>query len=97
MPAAGAAAFQGGGGGAPFVVGGGLVVFGSGGGGGSFASGLTGGAIVLSGGTFNDAGFVSINEISAAVPEPSTWAMMLTGFSALGAMLMRRTGKTKPA
>ena len=33
-------------------------------------------------------GYVSINLV--AIPEPSTWAMMLAGFGALGAMLLRR-------
>jgi hypothetical protein len=36
-----------------------------------------------------------ITGISAAVPEPSTWAMMLLGFAGVGFMAYRR--KTKPA
>jgi hypothetical protein len=40
--------------------------------------------------------FVAINEpISGAVPEPSTWAMMIAGFAGLGFMAYRR--KSKPA
>jgi PEP-CTERM motif len=38
-------------------------------------------------------GEVSIN----AVPEPSTWAMMLSGFAALGGMVLRRKRKITPA
>ncbi len=44
----------------------------------------------ITGGNFGS-GHVSINLIApAAVPEPSTWAMILAGFSALGAMLAKR-------
>ncbi len=53
-------------------------------------------AASASGGTFNDAGFILIDEIGGSVPEPSTWAMMLAGFSALGAMLIRRKRGVKP-
>jgi hypothetical protein len=38
-------------------------------------------------------GYVSIDFVGQAVPEPSTWAMMLAGFSALGGMLLRRGRK----
>jgi hypothetical protein len=41
-------------------------------------------------------GFVSIDEISGAVPEASTWAMMLAGFTGLGALALRKK-KTKLA
>jgi hypothetical protein len=37
----------------------------------------------------------SIVTISAAVPEPSTWAMMILGFAGVGLMAYRR--KSKPA
>jgi hypothetical protein len=36
-----------------------------------------------------------ISEVTAAVPEPSTWAMMLLGFAGVGFMAYRR--KNKPA
>ena len=29
-------------------------------------------------------------EIGAAIPEPATWAMLLTGFAALGALMRSR-------
>jgi PEP-CTERM motif len=47
-------------------------------------------AFGTTGGNPGYSGYVSIN---AVVPEPSTWAMMLAGFSALGAMLFRRGRK----
>ena len=39
---------------------------------------------------------VDIYFVGPAVPEPSTWAMTLTGFAALGAMLVRRKRKIDP-
>jgi hypothetical protein len=30
------------------------------------------------------------NAVTTAVPEPSTWAMMILGFAGLGAMMYRR-------
>ena len=47
----------------------------------------------------NDPGFiyldtVSVSSVSAAVPEPSTWAMMLVGFGAVGFAMRRRQRKT---
>jgi hypothetical protein len=42
-------------------------------------------------GTFGSAGdSLTITDISAAVPEPSTWAMMILGFLGLGFMAYRR-------
>jgi len=46
-------------------------------------------------GTYNFTGFFSsgtlkISELSAAVPEPATWAMMIGGFALAGASLRRR-------
>jgi hypothetical protein len=38
---------------------------------------------------------VTTNAISSAVPEPSTWAMMILGFAGIGFMAYRR--KSKPA
>ena len=45
--------------------------------------------------TLNQTGTVSATPITAAVPEPSTWAMMLLGFAGIGFMAYRR--KAKPA
>jgi hypothetical protein len=44
-------------------------------------------------------GSISINMISpvTAVPEPSTWAMMLAGFGGLGWLAHARRRKTSPA
>ena len=38
---------------------------------------------------------LDINPINSAVPEPSTWAMMILGFAGVGFMAYRR--KSKPA
>ena len=43
------------------------------------------------------AGSVSIDFVGSPVPEPSTWAMMLTGFGLLSGMLIRRGKKTTTA
>jgi hypothetical protein len=42
-----------------------------------------------------DAQYAGLNVSVAAVPEPSTWALMLLGFAGLGFMVYRR--KSKPA
>lgn len=42
------------------------------------------------GGGFELDNFVLNSTITAAVPEPSTWAMMLIGFGAIGASMRRR-------
>jgi hypothetical protein len=82
--------------------GGGGGGYGGGGGGGGAPGGAAGqggysyviktarDAFGTTGGNPGYSGYVSIN---AVVPEPSTWAMMLAGFSALGAMLFRRGRK----
>jgi hypothetical protein len=44
---------------------------------------------------FSFSGTVTSFSISAAVPEPSTWAMMILGFAGIGFMAYRR--KSKPA
>jgi hypothetical protein len=49
----------------------------------------------ITGGNSAGNGYVSINFVAA--PEPSTWAMMLTGFSLLGGMLVRRGKRTTSA
>jgi hypothetical protein len=40
-------------------------------------------------------GNVQIATVASAVPEPSTWAMLLLGFAGIGVMAYRR--KAKPA
>ncbi len=41
---------------------------------------------------FADLDDVSLDVTSAAIPEPTTWALMLIGFGAAGAMLRHRSG-----
>ena len=57
----------------------------------------TNGAVLLFSGFPSD--FVGLDNVSvtlnAAVPEPSTWAMLLLGFAGIGFMAYRR--KAKPA
>jgi hypothetical protein len=48
-----------------------------------------------SNGTSEPATYTAVFNIAAAVPEPSTWAMMILGFAGLGFMAHRR--KSKPA
>ena len=50
-------------------------------------------AFGITGGNSGANGYVSIDFIGSSVPEASTWAMMLAGFSALGGMLLRRGRK----
>ena len=50
---------------------------------------------VLPGGSFYNPGDVGTLTLTAAVPEPSTWAMMILGFAGIGVMAYRR--KSKPA
>ena len=49
---------------------------------------------VFTPGTFNFTGFSSgtltVSEVTAAVPEPATWAMMIGGFALAGATMRRR-------
>jgi hypothetical protein len=46
--------------------------------------------------TFGNGGFIdNVTVEVAAVPEPSTWAMLLLGFAGIGFMAYRR--KSKPA
>jgi PEP-CTERM motif len=85
----------GGGGGSPGGAGGsGSGDFGSyfsgGHGGYSYVTSLARDAFGITGGN-SGAGYVSINFVAA--PEPSTWAMMLAGFSLLSGMLVRRGKK----
>ena len=82
--------------------GGGGAGYGGGGGGGGALGGAAGqgGYSVFSGrdsfgitGGNPGNGYVSIDFVGSSVPESSTWAMMLAGFSALGGMLLRRGRK----
>jgi PEP-CTERM motif len=41
-------------------------------------------------------GEIAIAPFPVPVPEPSTWAMMLAGFTGLSAMALRRKRKVKP-
>jgi PEP-CTERM motif len=41
-------------------------------------------------GTLSTAGAITAFSVSAAVPEPSTWLMMVAGFGILGAAMWRR-------
>jgi hypothetical protein len=78
----------GGGGGAP---GGGPGL-----GGYSYVTRLARDAFGITGGNSGN-GYVSIDFVGSSVPEPSTWAMMLTGFSLLGGMFVRRGKKPTTA
>jgi PEP-CTERM motif len=39
---------------------------------------------------FGESGTLTFNPVASAVPEPSTWAMMILGFAGIGAMTYRR-------
>ena len=85
----GGGGFSGGGGG----TGGGIETGGGGGGGGgSFIIGRATDTFAFAG-TYSGDGCASI----MLVPEPSTWAMILAGFSAMGVMLARRARAAKAA
>jgi PEP-CTERM motif len=94
----------GGGGGGGFVTGGGGSGFSGGGGGGSGYGGGGGGSYlaslftdpVLTAGVNSGDGSISV-DLLKAVPEPSTWAMMLAGFGGLGWLAQARRRKTSPA
>jgi PEP-CTERM motif len=84
----GGSGFSGGGGGGGGAAGGG----GGGGGGGSYLASLFKDQVLKAGVNSGD-GSISIT----AVPEPSTWAMMLAGFAGLGWLARTRGRKTSPA
>jgi hypothetical protein len=84
---AGGGGLNGGGGGGGFSGGGGGT-----GGGGSFIIGRATDTFAFAGAHSGD-GYASI----MLVPEPSTWAMILAGFSAMGVMLARRARAAKAA
>jgi PEP-CTERM motif len=91
----GGAGYNGGGGGGGFSGGGGgtggnKAGGGGGGGGGSFIIGRATDTFGFTGANSGD-GYASI----VMVPEPSTWAMILAGFSAMGALLARRARAAK--
>jgi hypothetical protein len=92
----GGANLNGGGGGGGFSGGGGGYYGGGGGGGGSFvASSFTN--QVLSGSVNAGNGVVTISGVASGVPEPSTWALTLTGFAGLGVLGLRRGRKLEPS
>ena len=94
--AAGAEAIGGGGGGeGEIILSAGSYGGGGGGGGGSFVGGTV---LSLVGGVRAGNGEVDIIRLvgggaPAPVPEPSTWALMATGFAALGLAGLRRRRK----
>ncbi len=77
----------GGGGGGGFSGGAGYNY--GGGGGGSFLTDAATHELLQAGVNTGD-GFASIELFQGAVPEPSSWAMLITGFGGIGAMLRRR-------
>jgi hypothetical protein len=84
----------GGGGGAPGGSGSGA---GGGGGGYSYVIGGARNAFGITGGNPGFNGYVSIEFVGSWVPEPSTWAMTLTGFAGLGWLARLRRRKLTPA
>jgi hypothetical protein len=87
---------DGGGGGSGFSGGGGGFGDYGGGGGGSDLSSLIKDQY-MKGGVNSGNGSISITSLTPAVPEPSTWAMMLAGFAGLGWLAHMRRRKTSPA
>jgi PEP-CTERM motif-containing protein len=69
---------------------------GFGGGGGSYLASLFTDQVLKAGVKSGD-GSISITSFKLAVPEPSTWAMMLAGFAGLGWLAQTRRRKTSPA
>jgi PEP-CTERM motif-containing protein len=90
----GGSGFSGGGGGGTGSPGGGGAAYG-GGGGGSYLSSLFTDQVLTAGVKSGD-GSISI-DLLKAVPEASTWAMMLMGFGGLGWLAQARRRKTSPA
>jgi hypothetical protein len=92
----GGSGFSGGGGGGGFTAD--VPVFeGGGGGGGSYLAILFKDQVLTAGGASRGDGSISITALTPAVPEPSTWAMMLMGFAGLGWLAHTRRRKTSPA
>jgi hypothetical protein len=91
----GGSGLYGGGGGGGFSGGGGGAgdASGGGGGGGSYiAPGFTN--TFGTDGANSGNGFVTVDLVGGAVPEASTWAMMLAGFTGLGALSLRKKKTT---
>jgi hypothetical protein len=86
----------GGGGGGGLAGGGGGYGGNFGGGGGSYLASLFKDQVLTAGVNRGD-GSISITALTPAVPEPSTWAMMLAGFAGLGWLAHTRRRKTSPA
>ncbi len=86
----------GGGGGGGFSGGGGGSDNEGGGGGGSFLPATLVDRAILSGVNSGN-GYVVIDFVGSAVPEPSTWAMMLAGFARLFYAGCRKAKSGKPA
>jgi hypothetical protein len=100
----GSGGFGGGGGGSALGGGGGSGFSGGGGGGGIYGGGGGGSYLaslfadpMLTGGVNSGDGSISISLLTAAVPEPSTWAMILMGFAGLGWLAHARRRKTSAA
>jgi PEP-CTERM motif len=87
---------NGGGGGSGFSGGGGGSGYGGGGGGSYLSKLFTDPALTTGGASRGGNGSISI-DLLKAVPEPSTWAMMLMGFAGLGWLAHARRRKTSPA
>jgi hypothetical protein len=68
-----------------------------GGGGGSYLARLFTDQVLTMGGASRGDGSISIDFLPPAVPEPSTWAMMLAGFAGLGWLAHARRRKTSAA
>jgi hypothetical protein len=92
----GGGGLNGGGGGSGFSGGGGGGLNGGGGGGGSYLSSLFKDQVLTTGGASRGDGSISV-DLLKAVPEPSTWAMMLMGFAGLGWLAHARRRKTSRA
>jgi hypothetical protein len=86
----------GGGGGSGFSGGGGGEGQGAGGGGGSYLASVFTDQVLTAGVNSGD-GLISITSLTPAVPEPSTWAMMATGFAGLGWLAHVRRRNLTPA
>lgn len=92
----------GGGGGARIssISGGGGGGYSGGGGGGGLQSGGGGGSFLAASATnrflesprnlFNGSATIDLFSVTGGVPEPSSWAMLITGFGGIGTMLRRR-------
>ena len=78
-----------------FSGGGGGQGGGAGGGGGSLNPAFAN--IIAKSGVRSGDGELDIDLVPPAVPEPSTWAMLLLGFAGLGALAYRRRSGSRPA